>query len=314
MVKIILIVLFSLSNIYADELDDILQELRANVHKAVIANTNALMVFTSQDMISSGKYKIEGTQNNSSLNIINFPFLYHFKNDSFYNFFVLGSLGRSVMDTKVSVIEDSIPDETSFETYIAKIGGGIRIKDQYGFEALLGVSIIYSHIYNNYEFKNEISDIYKEIFEDEFANKSLQNISYDLYLEFAYRPNFDGWKPYAVLNYNYYDTKSLKDIDELGKFTTRSSVTALHLGMESAELFDIYMMPVTFEFYTAGSIVTGDIETSLEFNGYGELGTLLHLYLKDKQYPITEVYIGYSEVHSNKINGYNLGFGLGLSF
>ncbi len=265
-------------------------------------------------MISSGQYKLTGSKDDVHLKITSFPFLYHFQNQSFYNFFVLGSVGRSVMEQDVSFGDELTSDETSFETYIAKIGGGVRARSEWGFEALVGVSVIYSRIYNEYKFQSEISDIYREVFEDEFANKTIDNISYDLFLEFAYRPNFNDWKPYAVLNYNYYDTKSLTDIDNLGKFTTQSSVSALLFGMESAPLFDIDKMPVTFEAYTSGSIVTGDMKTSLDFEGYGEWGLLSHLYMKDNFYPITQAYIGYSEVHGDGINGYNIGFGVSFSF
>jgi hypothetical protein len=314
-IKITTLALLITSVVYADDNRDALDDLRSNIHKAVIANTNALMVFTSQDMISSGKYKLTNTQHDTDLRIISFPFLYHLKSDEFYNFFVQGAVGYSVMETKVSVIEDMTPDFTSFETYIAKIGGGIRLKSDYGFETLLGVSIIYSHIYNTYDFRNELSEYYKEVFEEEFANRALDNISYDLYLEFAYRPEFNGWKPYAVINYNYYDTKSLSKINEFEHFTTRSSVSSIYFGCESAQLFDIYAKPITFEAYTSATLVTGDIKDSLDFEGYGEWGLLSHMYLaEDELYPITEFYIGYSEVHADGINGYNLGFGVSVSF
>jgi len=312
--KLIRVFLIFIYILHADSLDDDLKDLRKGVHDSVIANTNALMIFTSQDMISSGQYKLTGSEDDIHVRITSFPFLYHFENQSFYNFFVLGGLGRSVMQQDVTLIENYTKDESEFETYVAKIGGGIRVQSDLGFEALVGVSLIYSRIYNTYKFKSEISDIYKKIFEDEFANKSSDNISYDLFIEFAYRPNFDEWKPYVVLNYNYYDTKSFTDIKDLEEFTTQSSVVAIRFGMESAPLLDIQELPLTLEAYASGNIVSGDMRSSLDFEGYGEWGVLSNLYIKDKLYPITKAYIGYSEVHGDGINGYNIGFGVSFSF
>jgi len=70
----------------ADELTDVLK-------KAYLINVNALMVLTSQDMLSSGKYKF----GDDTIRVYNFPFTHHFKPyNRYFNFYVNGLKRRFV--------------------------------------------------------------------------------------------------------------------------------------------------------------------------------------------------------------------------
>ena len=286
-----------------------------DAQRFLLATTNSLMIFTSQDLMSSGRYSFDDGAN-TRVKITSIPFTYHFEPSftKWFNFFAYGSVGKSQTYTEVFWnIFDEL-DTTTFDTYAIKAGGGMRVKSSYDLEFLMGVSFIYSYIQNSYQFNSQFSQDNREVLEELFANKNLINYSYEFFSTLAYRPNFGGYKPYILLNFHLYDTKANLEAENLTNLTTKSSLSQLKLGIETKELIFPYKdIGVSFEVYTIGNGLDGDVAETF-IDTYGESGILTHLYTKSHIYGISRFSLGYSQVLGENFSGYNLGFGLSLGF
>lgn len=72
---------------YAETIKDIAE-------KAHLANINALLIFTSQEGLSSGHYRFTNVE--VEMDIYHLPFTYHFPSeDGRMNYFVVGNVGYS---------------------------------------------------------------------------------------------------------------------------------------------------------------------------------------------------------------------------
>jgi hypothetical protein len=307
--KLLILLLFSI-RCAADEFVDLLK-------KVYQININSLMIFTSQDMLSSGRYKF----GDDVMHITNFPFIYHFKPyNRYFNFYVNGSAGYSKKDhpvdlNKVFGVEGLPDDYVKYDTYALKIGGGIHVTAGWDIEMLFGASIIYTHIKNRYDYNSPESEtVLKPIFDNAFANQHNDNFSYELFMQYGYFPNFHDWRPFVLLEYHYFDTKSDFSIESLGNYKTQSSTAKLKAGVRTPDFATIYNVPLGAGMYTEGNALRGDLDTILGFSSYGAIG--LSIYVGTKFYTdlIDEFSIEYSEIDGDGISGHNIGVGFDFAF
>ncbi len=307
--KLFILVMLSIQSI-ADDLTDVLK-------KAYLININSLMIFTSQDMLSSGKYKF----GDDTMRITNLPFIHHFKPyNRYFNFYVNGSAGYSRKEHPIHLNEifdtwDLPDDHVEYDTYALKIGGGIRVTPGYDLEMLFGGAIIYTHIKNQYDYNSPESEaILKPIFDKAFANDSSDNFSYELFMQYGYVPDFSGWKPYALLAYHYFDTKSDFSFQSFSNYSTQSSISKLKLGLRTPDLFTVHHVPTSLGSYVEGNALHGDLNDVLGFDSYGALGASLHFGTGYYTEWIEELSVEYSKVDGDGISGYNIGMGFDIAF
>ena len=316
--KFFILVMLSIQSI-ASEFTDALE-------KANLININSLMIFTSDDMLSSGRYKFgDDDYINDDIHIINFPYRHHFKPyNEYLNFFVNGSVGYSHKDHSVNINKifgitdpaDQVPnDHVDYHTYAIKLGGGIRVTPGWDLEMLFGGAFIYTHIKSEYNYNSPESEaILKPIFDKTFANKSSDNFSYELSMQYGYFPDFEGWKPYILAAFNYYDTKSDFSLDSFSNYTTESSVSKLKTGLRTPALFDAYHIPTSLGGFIEGDALHGDMKNILGFDHYGAVGASLHFGTRYYTDLIEELSVEYSQVEGDGISGYTVGMGFDVAF
>jgi len=312
----------SFTLLYADTVDDL--------KKSSLANVNALVILTTQDMLTTGRYTFKS---GAELHIINFPMYHHF-NPLFdrFNFFVNGSLGYSKLDTDIdwSAILDSSftsDDYMAYDTYALRLGGGARYVSTLDFYLLAGFNFIYSRIKNRYDYNSQASnDDLKPFFEPAFANQYSNAYTYELFWQAGYTPVWAEWKPYIVFTLNYFDTKQDLSVKELSSFHSTSGGSRLKFGFETPQFIRLFDTGLSTEFYVAGNAFTGDVRDTLEFDGYGSSAAMIHLYLDSGFYGdvdamlyhvpslLNRVDLMVERVQGDGIEGYNIGFGAGFNF
>ncbi len=303
---------------------DVVDDLK----KTSLANVNALIILTTQDMLTSGRYNFD---DGATIRIVNFPLYHHFDPlFSDFNLFLNGSAGYSKLDTDVQIIENAgfTDDKTNYETIALRLGGGVRYSTSFGINFLVGFDVIYSRIRNEYIYNSPaiVQDQYRPAFEKAFANQYSNAYTYELFWQAGYTPVWAEWKPYAVLTLTYFDTKEDLSVKELSAFHSTSGGSRLKLGFETPQFLHFWDTGVSTEFYVAGNAFTGDVQKTLGFDGYGSSAAMLHLYIDSAFYGsvdealyhvpsiLNRVDLMVERVQGDGIEGYNIGLGAGFSF
>lgn len=307
--------------------DDTISDLK----KSSLANVNALIILTTQDMLTSGRYNFTS---GGEIHVINFPMYYHFDPifDQF-NLFVNGSLGYSKFDTDIdwgTELDDprfSPDDYMRYDTIAVRLGGGVRYVSSFDIYFLAGFDFIYSRVKNRYDYNSLASEEeLKQFLDPAFANQYSNAYTYELFWQVGYTPVWAEWKPYIVLSLTYFDTKQELTLDELSAFHSTSGGSRLKFGFETPQFFHIFDTGLSTEFYLSGNTFTGDVRETLGFDGYGSSAAMLHLYIDSKFYGsvdetlyhvpslLNRIDLMVERVTGDGLQGYNIGFGAGFNF
>lgn len=284
--------------------------------KAYLANINALIIFTTQSGLNSGRY--EFTRTNATMNVIHLGDDYHFDPfDEHLNLFLLGGGGYSetVMTTDLNATDPQKTDITltstnMLQTFTGSIGGGVRYAQPMGLELMAGAEMIYSRV----GARNRDDHAIGEIIDDFFTGKYNDNLSYHLFAKAAFRQEFMAFKPYVTLAYELYETKSAFSFDELSTFSSQSHVTSFAIGSESPPLIRYTRMYLTLEGYLRGSYLGGDLARVANFDGYGTVGGAAYWYTEGVLEYFKRFYLELSTIQADGLRGYNIGLGFSVSF
>ena len=300
-----------------------------DLKKSSLSNINALIILTSQDMLTSGRYTFSDAvdKDSATMRIYNLPMYYHF-DPVFYdfNFFVNGSLGYSDIGGDLKIVS-SEPDYMQYQTIALRLGGGVRYKSSTDIVLLGGFDFIYSYIKNRYDYKSaESRKDLQSLFDSTFSNQSSNAYTYEFFFKLGYFPNWAEWKPYVEWGNNYFDSKTDLETKSLLSFHSSSAGTTLKLGFETPQFIHIYKTGLSTEFFVAGNAFAGDVRDTLGFDGYGSAAALLHLYLNQGFFGDVDEALGHApsilnrvdlmveSVSGEGIKGYNIGLSAGFDF
>jgi hypothetical protein len=283
------------------------------VQKAHLASINTLLIFTSQDGLSSGHYNF--TKIGTKMNIFHLPFTFQVESATDLNLFFVGNVGYSrtyLSDTNSKESMDTQLDTDShIRTYTAGLGVGIRYKIAKKFTFSAGVEFIYSRSGVSLKTDNESID---DPIKDFFLQNYNDNISYKVFTELEYRPIVAEYKPYAKLSYKMYETKSEFKYDDLSKFTTASSVTELSVGAESAPVLNFGINYITLETYLNANYLSGVVSDMTLLNKFATFGAIIYYNTPEKKFWSSRYYIEGSTVQEKGLEGYNFGIGTKFAF
>ena len=282
------------------------------VQETHLANINAILIFTSQDAISSGTYRF--TNIGTTMDIYHLPFTYHFKSTHNYNFFLVGNIGYS----RTYISNPSIPYNgtildfnSDLRTYTAGLGGGERYQFNNNTSILGGMEIIYSRSGNNIKTNKDSID---SAVGNLFNKNNTENITYKFFVLGEYRPIIYDFKTYISLGYKLYQTKSSINYEALRSFTTQSNVTTFSIGAETPKLYNLDEKYITLEGYFNSNYLGGDVQKSVEFDNYQTLGAIIYLYTPATPNFAKRFFTEFSTVRSRGLEGYNIGLGFSADF
>lgn len=281
--------------------------------KAHLANINALLIFTSQEGLNTGRYNF--TNAGIDMELYNLPFTYHFEaKENSIDYFIVGNAGysRTFISRDIEIPPISrLNYENHIRTYTTGIGGGARYKATNDIHFSIGAEAIYSR--SGVSVKKPDDNIGDAI-EDFFKQNYNENISYKLFAIGEYKPVIYDYKPYARLSYKLYETKSLFTFDELASFNTDSSITTLAIGAETPKLLQNNKNHLTLEAYFHGNYLSGVVAQSVRFNSYRTIGVVAYWYTPDDPWWAERFFFEASTVQSSGLNGYNIGIGFTINF
>lgn len=281
--------------------------------RAHIASINALLIFTSQNGLSTGRYDF--TNVGARMEVYKLPFRYHFesKKDAI-DYFVVGNVGYS----RVFLSEDiDIPPngrlsyENHIRTYTAGLGGGARYKATKDLHFSGGIELIYSRSGVSVETPDDdIGDAIEDFFNQDYTN----NITYAFFAIAEYRLVINEFKPYAELGYSVYETSSKFSFEEILTFESQSSVSTLAIGVETPALFESNSNHLTLEAYVNGNYLTGAVVESVQFDTYYTLGLVAYWYTPVDFSWAKRFFFEISSIQSDGLDGYNIGAGFTVDF
>ncbi len=286
------------------------QEIHDVVKSAYHSGVNALMIFTSQDIMSGGTYKFD---DGSRLSIYELPYVHHFKSDSsFYNYFMKVGLGYSHYKEDVDFNLETT-DTMRMDTYAIRLGGGVRFQTQYDVDFLISASLIYSHTTGDYNYNSKASEEFLKPLIDDIVNSSNNNYTYEVSAGVTYHTVYKEYSPYVAAEMSFFDTKTSLDFSsDLINFDSQSSFYKLKAGVISPVLFRTYKSPTKVEGYLQEVILQGEVVDSFELKNYTMIGVTFHLDISDETDYMSELYIDFNLVNGSNITGMN--FGLGAKF
>ncbi len=317
MKKIFLLTLIFLKNLLSEDI-----EASNEATSLYLANINALMIFTSQNNVGSGKYNFSNID--THMVVLHAPIRYHIpskKDES--NFFLTGNAGYSQTDGALNlpIQERSTESDAEVEvkpllsTYTGGIGGGWRYKITPHSSILIGGEFIYSRVGVVLRTENDSDfEFVKEFFSQTFND----NLSFKGLLEYNYTRNYRDYIINAKMGFRYFNTSSELNIKEAlsSIYTIRSQsyLTQLRVGVETPPLFTFYQWPLTLKFFTEGDLLFGDVSRILKVDSYALVGMDTFLYTKKHNWGITRFFIEGSALNGYGIHGYNVGLGFNVGF
>jgi len=303
---LILFFAISISSVHAESVEEIAE-------KAHLASINALLIFTSQEGLSSGRYHF--TDVGVDMEVYKLPFTYYFESDDRdVDYFMVGNVGysRVFISQEIDIPPTSrLNYENHIRTYTAGLGGGVRYKATEEIHFSGGIELIYSRSGASVE---QPDDKLGDAIEDFFNQDYNDNISYELLAVAEYKPLIHGYKPYARASYKLYETKSTFTFDELKSFATESTVTILALGVETPGLLQYHRNYLTLEAYINGNYLTGAVKQSVQLDSYSALGAVVYWYTPGTPWWAGRFFFEASTVQSDGLNGYNIGVGFTADF
>jgi len=270
--------------------------------KSDLANTyaksiNAILFFTSEDVISSGHYSFDNSDTTLDTHFI--PFTHQFKSDSpFYNFYANGSIGYSKFKEGLSPT-----DTLEITTYAAKIGGGIRLKVAKDTHLMLGTAYLYSRTDSSFDTDMVLTDEEKRI-----LNGTRTHHTYELSSSIGYHPTYQGYHPYATAGIRYFKTDVDSPYATISE--TSSTIVKLKAGVITPALTTLYGLPFKMEFYTSAVLLSGDMVDVLEFDHFFVAGATAHLETNSTISWLEEVTFDVNVVKGENFDGFNFGFGV----
>ena len=304
--QILLFSLLAITSSHAETPADIAK----NAH---LSNINALLIFTSQEGLSSGHYRF--TNVGVDMDIYHLPFNYQLPSkENGINYFVVGNVGysRTFLSEDIDVPPNGRLDyDNHLRTYTAGIGGGIRYEAEKNIYFSSGFELIYSRSGASVRLPDDdIGDAIEDFFKQNYND----NISYKLFADMLYQPIGYTYKPYVKLSFKLYETKSTFDFDDLASFQSHSNITTLTLGAETPRLLNSNGNYLTFEGYINGNYLTGQVKDSTKIDTYGTLGTVAYWYTPGYPAWADRFFLEVSTVGASGLEGYNIGIGFTLNF
>ncbi len=283
------------------------EEIKSSAENLYLKESNRILLFTSEDILSSGSYKFGN--NDSRLDTHSFPFTYNFKNNSDkYNFYINGSLGYSKYKEKNIDFRGSL-DDNIIKTYAFKLGGGICLNLIKDTDIKFGSAYIYSRLNSSYDTSLRLDnskDIDKTL--NHIFNSNNHFNTYEFSSFIGYHPTFNKYKTYLNADIHYFHTNLNKSYATISDSTY--TISKLKIGVVTPTIFSIYKLPLKVEFYASDIFTNGDIKEVLKSNNLYLLGTTFHLGTTTINKYISEVSFNINIVRGDNLDGVNFGFGL----
>jgi hypothetical protein len=298
---ILLCTLLDAASISRQQIGDIAQKLH-------IANINALLIFTSQSGLNSGRYHFDKAGSGVTMHTYNLPFTYHFEKDGNYNYFFMGNVGYSSVEKDEKILGDAW--HNYIHTYTAGAGGGVRYFFTDNFSIMGGVELIYSRAGLSVNPPGGIDDSIKEFFNDNYND----NLTWKFLLDIAYEKEFAYLRLHSHIEQKIFDTKSDFTFKNLTSITTQSALTTFLLSAESFALYSYGKNFLTLEAYYSFNYLHGEVTSIVNFSTYHKSGLALYYNTPKEPSWASRFFLEGSMVEGSGIQGYNLGIGFSVDF
>ena len=285
-----------------------------------LAAANAVIVFTSQDGLSSGIYNF--TKTGTQMRMYNLPLQYHFDpltdNSNLFMTFDMG-YSDSRNDRAVDINGTLLNIDNQLQSYIGGVGLGIRYKVASHSAILFGGEIIYSRLGVSTRTGDGLSEDDISSFFDKNAK---DNFSYKLFVEYVYRRTIHEHKIFLKSNYKLYHTLNEFKVPEVVEgvvtdvlsLSSQTSVFSLLCGYETNPLYRYDEMSFTMEPFLKGNYVWGDLADVAQINFYGTAGLSFYWNTPEKSAFIYRYFIEPSISKGDGLEGLNLSIGFSLDF
>jgi hypothetical protein len=256
--------------------------------------------------LRSGTYYFDGKNGSEDAKLSNMsiPGTYFF-GDLFEGFrpFVEGAVGYSSYEQDNN---RDIHGDIDLDSLYLKAGGGVSYTFSSSITLLAGASVLYLGSDSDYSGTDSRA---RELFEGD-----QDSLVYDLYGSVAYRPRFEGYRPYLVATAHYLTF----DYDASGIGNDQGWSGNLRAGFFTHQLTQLWGLPLEAELYVNGNALDHDLGELMGFDTalsggttlYWKVGSILPWHWL-KELDITFTVQG--TVTNTDVHGHNIGFGLSLT-
>ncbi len=280
--------------------------------------SNAVIVFTSQDGLSSGVYNF--TNINTEMLMYNLPLQYHFDPlTEKTNAFMIIDMGysKTKSDRDINASGKVLNISNQLQSYVLGIGIGLRYKATEHSELQFGGELLYSRLGLFDRGGKGLDDSVSNFF-DEMRD----TYSYKILAEYIYHREIKKHKVYTRLNYKLYKSFNEIKIAELVEnaitdvlsLRSQTSVASVTFSYETNPLYSYKEMSLTLEPYLKGNYIWGDMADVAKINAYGTAGLSFYWNTPEKNAYAYRYFIEPSVSKGYGIEGLNLGIGFSLDF
>ncbi len=288
-------------------------ELQGDFNKRVGETINSITLFTSQNSVSSGAFKIQSSDApDADFFVTRFPLSHEFGEDGdAVRPLIRGVFGTYNQSQSVRIARPSGGEDFS-RLSAASFGVGTGAVWQFldGFSITPGVDVAYSHVDRKYDFNTAYSQTVLEPFDRQAFNTDVDVLTYSPSAKLGFATQLGRVAVTLGSKYTHLFNDSI---------ATRSNIIAINsatgLWQTTLELLVplglcIQNMPLGVHPFFARTDIYGSARSGLSFTYFQEMGADLTVGVREYVSLLEEVRIGGSYTIGESFQGWRVGIGL----
>lgn len=275
---------------------------------------NAATLFSSQDSISSGYFRLKSDEDpDEKLDILKVPIRVSLSEDSDAEIrpFVLGHFG-TLKDRESIQMDSTATGENDFsviESWTLQGGGGVDILLFEGLTLTPQFSLAYTRLEHRYDYNNSVSQEFEPFVDGEVFNWNIDTITYAPRIGVSYELPFELVSLKLLSHYTYLYNDSFHSSSSL--IDVSSDTSMFQNGIKARFPLGVQLLngEVALDPFVLRSDVQGAARDGLGFDHFYEGGVDIALGTSESLGFVSEVTAGTSYTWTDDFEGLRIGFG-----
>ena len=275
-------------------------------------SVNTTTLFASQDTFSTGRFaKHRIGQPDTSYNTIRTPFETLLTDGAgSVQPFVQGSIGLLKVVGGVAPVNGVGENDLSTSDLISVATGlGAYVTLSEDFKLAASISLAYSHLRNNYDFKNEYSQKFFKPEDDLLYNWSLDLLTYTPTIRALYQSKFGESIVQYTLGYSHIFNDSIASSSSAITINSATGLLWNRFAYTQPLGIEAISAPLSLRPFFQWSNISGKASKGLDLVNLFEVGADLVMDFKEKFIWFSQISWGGSYVTGDSFEGYHIGLG-----
>ena len=291
------------------------QELINFVNGVVNGVVNANTLFTSQEAVSSGYFKLNSGEDDSriKLRVLKIPFRYSLcdENEASVRPYVRGLLGQASQIESVAPVEGAtgLSDFSAVDTWSGSLAGGVDIELFDHFTLTPDFAATYSRVRNRYNYNNDVSQIIGAFVDQQVFNWNMDVMTYTPSIRAQYVVPLETLTLTFQSSFSHLYNRSFSTSSDILEVDSSTNLVRNMAQVEVPTGATIFDIPINVRPFFSRTELGGSARKALGFSSYYESGMDLAFKVKDSLPLLSELSIGGAYTWGRDVEGVRFGIG-----